>query len=110
MKYFEECFSLNYKDESVEVYIASCKKKIKSQKAENINRENDTQNDTIEQDRECEQIMKKKNFYEVLGVDQNATEEEIKRAYKKLAIKFHPDKNQSKLADETFKKVLKIFK
>ncbi len=106
MKYFEECASLNYPNESVGVYIASCKKKIKSQKGESTSGNNNSPNDTKEQDAECEQIMKKKNFYEILGVDQNASEDEIKRAYKKLAIKFHPDKNQSKLADETFKKVL----
>lgn len=40
-----------------------------------------------------------------MGIAKTSTEEEIKRSYKKLAIKFHPDKNQSIHAAEAFKKV-----
>lgn len=50
--------------------------------------------------------MAKKDYYEVLGLQKGASEDDIKRAYKRLASKHHPDKNQgSKEAEEKFKEI-----
>ena len=58
---------------------------------------------------DCQNILKKKDYYEILGVEKTADETEIKKAYRKLAIKYHPDKNQAKSAGEAFKKVNQAF-
>ncbi len=54
--------------------------------------------------------MAKRDYYDVLGVDRNVTKEELKKAYRKLAMQYHPDRNpDDKTAEENFKEAAEAY-
>ena len=52
----------------------------------------------------------KRDYYEILGVDRSVSESDLKKAFKRLAIKYHPDKNPgNKEAEEKFKEAAEAY-
>ncbi|XP_043958727.1 dnaJ homolog subfamily B member 12b [Gambusia affinis] len=60
---------------------------------------------TAEQQEAVRSIKQCKDFYEILGLQKDFSEDELKRSYRKLALKFHPDKNHAPGATEAFKAI-----
>ena len=54
-------------------------------------------------------MAEKRDYYEVLGVPKNASKDEIKDAYRKLAMQFHPDRNKAPEAEEKFKEISEAY-
>ena len=55
-------------------------------------------------------MAQKRDYYDILGVAKNASEDELKKAYRKLAIQYHPDKNPGdKAAEEKFKEIAESY-
>ena len=50
-----------------------------------------------------------KNYYNILGINNNATQQEIKKQYRKQAVKWHPDKNKSPEAENKFKDIAQAY-
>ncbi|CAD5114925.1 unnamed protein product [Dimorphilus gyrociliatus] len=64
---------------------------------------------TADQHSGVKKILKAKDYYEILNVKRDCAEEDIKKAYRKLALKFHPDKNKAPGAADAFKKIGNAF-
>lgn len=50
-----------------------------------------------------------KDYYKILGIQSGANEDEIKKAYRKMALKYHPDKNKDPNAEEKFKEIAEAY-
>ena len=75
------------------------------EKEESEKKEENNENQKNAEDEACEKIINNKDYYDILGITKQTSNDDIKKAYKKLAIKFHPDKNKSPKAEEAFKKI-----
>ncbi|GLT98463.1 hypothetical protein SLE2022_159670 [Rubroshorea leprosula] len=64
---------------------------------------------TEEQTTIVREIKKKKDYYEILGLEKSCSVEDVRKAYRKLSLKVHPDKNKAPGAEEAFKAVSKAF-
>ena len=50
-----------------------------------------------------------KSYYDILGVKKDATQKEIKKAFRKLAMKYHPDRNKEPDAEEKFREIAQVY-
>lgn len=50
-----------------------------------------------------------KDYYKILGVSRGASDDELKKAYRKMALKYHPDKNKAPDAEEKFKEIAEAY-
>src|ERR671937_1067708 len=54
-------------------------------------------------------MSSKRDYYEVLGVQKNASKEEVKNAYRKLALQYHPDRNKAAGSEDKFKEISEAY-
>ncbi|KAL6619377.1 hypothetical protein ACP70R_034516 [Stipagrostis hirtigluma subsp. patula] len=77
---------------------------------ESVGPSNVGQGYTEENARVVQDVRKKKDYYAILGVERRCSVEEIRKAYRRLSLKVHPDKNKAPGAEDAFKLVSKAFK
>ncbi|KAK7303781.1 hypothetical protein RJT34_14698 [Clitoria ternatea] len=71
---------------------------------------NEERNYTLENVQLIREIKSKNDYYAILGLEKSCSVEEIRKAYRKLSLKVHPDKNKAPGSEDAFKKVSKAFK
>ena len=108
--------SQTYKDsKDTQDYIQKCKDKLTAKSQSNGDEPQQQQaqqeeqqqprTETSAEDDECKSIINSHDYYQILDLSKDCSSDDIKKAYKKKAMRFHPDKNSSKHAEEAFKKI-----
>ena len=80
-----------------------------SKKYQNKRRSGSKKNQNKRSSKRTKSNKAKKSYYEILGISTNASQADIKKAYQRLAMKYHPDRNKAKNASEKFKEIQKAF-
>ena len=92
-------------EEIVEDYIKKCNEHIKEINNSNTNKQFLNPKEKMEEESIINRILQSNDHYQILGVNKNASKEEIIDAYKKLIIKYNPDVCTSPKSEELFKKI-----
>ena len=81
----------------------------KTEKLHQINSKQLTNKESFSHFKANKVVTMVKNYYKILGVNRTSSEDDIKKAYRKLALKFHPDKNKESDAEEKFKEIAEAY-
>ncbi len=96
-------------EDIVDNYIKQCNEKIKERQNANANKYFLNRKEKQEEENAINVILQSNNNYDILGLKQNSTKEQVIEAYKKLVIKYNPDVNTSIKSEELLKKITKAY-
>ncbi|XP_049355129.1 chaperone protein dnaJ 49-like [Solanum verrucosum] len=96
--------------ENLDSSIRGTSNEVKNDVASVKNETGDVMNYREEHVELIRRIKSKKDYYEILGLEKSCSVDEIRKAYRKISLKVHPDKNKAPGSEDTFKKVAKAFK
>ncbi|CAM1331987.1 DNAJB12 (predicted), partial [Pycnogonum litorale] len=88
---------------------SDCRKRKKSEHSDNAEHKENRKEYSQDQVDAVKKVKRCKDYYEILGIGKDATDNDLKKQYRKLALQFHPDKNKAPGAAEAFKAIGNAF-